>query len=155
TSPAIDRGVAILGPEVQYAGQGVFADIPAYPTVDFYGNPVDLGSGTPNLGACNAKNGEIATSLGDLAPEPTQTWLVYPQPARGMIHFVSPRPLTGKVTLALRNLKGELVQQDTLELATPQQEFELGLDASLANGIYVLSIGNGEEVHRRRMLLYR
>jgi len=37
-------------------------DVTEYPTVDFYGNPVDLSTGTPNIGACNAKHGEITRS---------------------------------------------------------------------------------------------
>ena len=57
-SPAIDKGLARLGPAIPGAGTGVFKNVPPYPTVDFYGNPIDLSNGTPNIGACNAKKGE-------------------------------------------------------------------------------------------------
>ena len=59
SSPAIEAGVSQLGPPIPGAGTGIFADIPAYPSVDFYGNPVDFSSETPNIGACNAKEGNI------------------------------------------------------------------------------------------------
>ncbi|MGA9651460.1 hypothetical protein [Pedobacter sp.] len=41
------------------AGKGKFVNVPAYPDVDFYGNPIDLSRGTPNIGACNTKKGAI------------------------------------------------------------------------------------------------
>jgi len=65
-SPAINQGVAKRGPAIPGAGTGVFKNVPPYPTVDFYGNPVDMSVGTPNVGACNAKNGE--TLLGSACP---------------------------------------------------------------------------------------
>lgn len=58
-SAAVNAGAAKQGPPIPGAGIGIFENISAYPTVDFYGNPIDLSSGTPNIGACNAKNGEI------------------------------------------------------------------------------------------------
>jgi hypothetical protein len=58
-SDAINAGVAKLGPPIPGAGRGVFKNISKYPIVDFYGNPIDLSKGTPNIGACNAKKGEI------------------------------------------------------------------------------------------------
>ncbi len=58
-SAAVDAGVAKQGPPIPGAGTGIFEDLTPYPTVDFYGNPIDLSSGTPNIGACNAKHGEI------------------------------------------------------------------------------------------------
>lgn len=56
-SPAINRGAIKRGPAIPGAGTGIFKDVPPYPTVDFYGNPVDLSNGALNIGACNSKNG--------------------------------------------------------------------------------------------------
>jgi hypothetical protein len=58
-SPAINNGVARLGPPVPGAGEGIFKDLVEYPVVDFFGNPLDLSSVTPNIGASNSKTGEI------------------------------------------------------------------------------------------------
>ena len=60
-SPTINRGIAKEGPPLPGAGTGIFKNLPTYPTVDFYGNPVNLQEGTPNIGACNAKNGSTMT----------------------------------------------------------------------------------------------
>ena len=54
-SLALDNGAPRRGPVVKGAGYGVFKDITAYPEVDFFGNPIDLSAGTPNIGACNLK----------------------------------------------------------------------------------------------------
>jgi hypothetical protein len=69
-SAAINKGLALRGPPIPGAGTGIFKDVSEYPTVDFYGNPVDLSSGTPNIGACNAKNGETTRhSASGLSPQ--------------------------------------------------------------------------------------
>ncbi|MEX0274810.1 MAG: sulfatase-like hydrolase/transferase [Flavobacteriaceae bacterium] len=58
-SPALGSGRAIVEPPFPMAGQGIFANITARATVDYFGNPVDLtGSGT-NMGAYNG-SGEPA-----------------------------------------------------------------------------------------------
>ncbi len=75
TSPAIDSGVAHVGPPIPNAGSGIFENLTPYPIVDYYGNPIDLSSGTPNVGACNAKDGSIV-------PEPAV-------PASGLSVFPS------------------------------------------------------------------
>ncbi|MEP2023971.1 MAG: right-handed parallel beta-helix repeat-containing protein [Reichenbachiella sp.] len=59
SSPAINSGSNKMGPAIPGAGEGVFRNVPAYPKVDFFGNPVDFSSGQINIGACNSKKGEI------------------------------------------------------------------------------------------------
>jgi hypothetical protein len=61
-SSAVNAGIAKQGPPIPGAGTGVFKDLTEYPTKDFYGHPIDLSFGTPNIGACNAKNGEVKIS---------------------------------------------------------------------------------------------
>jgi hypothetical protein len=61
-SPAINAGVAHLGPAIPGAGQGIFAHIPAYPNTDYFGNPVSLASGSPNIGVSNRKDGYVAST---------------------------------------------------------------------------------------------
>jgi hypothetical protein len=73
-SPAIDAGVAEPGPPVPGAGTGVFVNVPAYPDVDFFGKPVDFFNGTPNIGACNAKAGEVVAPPAN----PVQKIAVFP-----------------------------------------------------------------------------
>ena len=50
-SPARNAGIAFDQPEFPKAGVGIFADIPAYPEVDLYGNPIFWQEGYVNIGA--------------------------------------------------------------------------------------------------------
>ena len=68
TSAAVNAGVTQQGPPIPGAGTGVFEHLPEYPNVDYYGHPIDLSSGTPNIGACNAKNGEDVTLTSQITP---------------------------------------------------------------------------------------
>ncbi|TLX78221.1 hypothetical protein E9993_00640 [Labilibacter sediminis] len=82
-SPAIDAGVANPGPPIPGAGSGIFIDVPEYPTVDYYGNPIDLSSGTPNIGACNAKITDSA--VGDYTHLPKLNFA--PNPTDGIVNL--------------------------------------------------------------------
>lgn len=152
-SPVINAGIALPGPIVENAGYGVFKDIPAYPVVDFYGNPIDLISGTPNIGACNDKMG-VSTSTKDLDANADANWLVYPQLAANQIKVTSRTPITGALILTLSSMNGQIVQQDSLS-AQGGTDFDFDLNAPVANGIYVLSIRSDRGLHSRRLLLYR
>jgi len=54
-SPALNKGITKQGPKIPDAFTNVFSHVPSFPNVDIYGNPVDLSSGKPNVGACNLK----------------------------------------------------------------------------------------------------
>lgn len=56
-SPAIDAGMVGAVPELPGAGQCVFKHVPALLTEDFFGNT--LNTQYLNIGACNAKSGEV------------------------------------------------------------------------------------------------
>ena len=62
-SGAINSGIAYSGnfthPAIPTGDSEIFANVESIPTVDFFGNKLEINS-TPNVGACNAKNGEIA-----------------------------------------------------------------------------------------------
>ena len=62
SSQAIDAGIAYTGnyahPAIPVDASTIFANVEEYPTVDFFGSSLS-GDSTPNIGASNAKNGEI------------------------------------------------------------------------------------------------
>lgn len=157
-SAAIDRGIPMRGPVVPGAGKGVFMDITAYPEVDFYGNPIDLFSGTPNIGACNVKY-PADTSSNDsttvVYTEKSDNWLIYPQPAAFSIQVVNGGNYSGEAEIFLYSLKGQMVQNDIRYLNPAEREILIHLDASLPNGIYILNIKNKGRLYSRRFVLYR
>ncbi len=66
-SPAINAGIAFDQPEFPMAGQGIFADISAYPEFDMFGNPINWENGSVNIGAfagfLDLENQSIKTGL--------------------------------------------------------------------------------------------
>ena len=150
-SPAINKGTAITGPIVKNAGYGVFKDIAPYPAVDLYGNPIDLSTGTPNIGACNYK-GSVGTSSPDLKGKES-SWLVYPNLSQSRIHFIYNGTLTEPVTVSLNNLNGQLIQLDHVTVDKGNAAFDLHLKSAIANGIYVLNIRSGELAESRKIVL--
>lgn len=125
TSAAINAGVAQQGPPIPGAGIGVFSDIPSYPNVDFYGNAIDLSTGTPNIGACNAKNGEL---LG-INNEVLNRIRIYPNPAKD---FIALKHVDENSQIAIYNSLGQAVVQIMFR--------ELIDVSNLKNGIYYLKI---------------
>ncbi len=134
SSQAIDAGVAYTGnyahPAIPVDASTIFVNVEEYPTVDFFGNSLSLDS-TPNIGASNAKNGEITLSnKSDIST--------------GKVYIQNPM-ISDKVVLygvnksyqyALVDILGRTKQQGFLEA----QKDEIILDESLNPGIYLLQL---------------
>ncbi|MFT5251577.1 MAG: hypothetical protein ACI87N_000561 [Flavobacteriales bacterium] len=120
-SAAIDKGVAKQGPPIPGAGIGIFENVPAFATVDFYGNSIDMSSGTPNIGACNAKNEEtLANKKFELKT------LLYPNPVKNVLNISE---INTNVNVKIYNCLGQLTIEKnttgTLDVSTlkPGQYF--------------------------------
>ena len=134
SSQAIDSGAAYTGnyahPPIPVDASTIFANVEEYPTVDFFGHSLS-GDSTPNIGASNAKNGEITlANKSDISTE--------------KIYIQNPM-ISDKVVLygvdkshqyALVDILGRTKQQGFLEA----QQDEIILDESLNPGIYVLRL---------------
>ena len=134
SSQAIDAGAAYTGnyahPAIPVDASTIFANVEEYPTVDFFGHSLS-GDSTPNIGASNAKNGEITlANKSDISTE--------------KIYIQNPM-ISDKVVLygvdkshqyALVDILGRTKQQGFLEA----QQDEIILDESLNPGIYVLRL---------------
>lgn len=132
-SAAINTGVAKQGPPIPGAGTGIFADISAYPAEDFYGNPIDLSTGTPNIGACNAKNGEILDVSQVLFNQ--KEIKILPNPASSEINILN---LKEKSLLKVYNVQGQILIQESART---------NIDVSnLKNGIYFIKIENNKAI---------
>lgn len=151
-SPAVNRGVAQTGPPVVGAGTGIFQNVPRYPTVDFFGNPVDLSTGTPNIGASNAKENVVSSVL---TPKASDLWLVYPQAADSSIHIQNKGGISGLTSISLVNLKGQSLYRATRNIAPSERNFDIQLPMALANGIYALTIKSKGVSRSHRLVFYR
>jgi hypothetical protein len=133
-SAAVNAGVAKQGPPIPGAGIGVFQNISKYPTEDFYGNPINFDSGTPNIGACNAKNGEISLHVSEETLNPNQI-IIYPNPVKNILKISG---LEVESSVKIYNTRGQLfIDKKTNKL----------IDIStLQKGVYFLKIENNKTI---------
>ena len=129
SSAAVNSGVAQQGPPLPGAGTGIFAHIPTYPNVDYYGHPINLSSGTPNIGACNAKNGEDVTlSVGNSFRKITKIkWTI----VDNQLLILNNNKL---ICMSIYDVTGKLLIQTKAVNSIPIE--------SLQKGIYILKIKN-------------
>ena len=134
SSQAIDAGAAYAGdyahPAIPVGASTIFANVEEYPTVDFFGHSLS-GDSTPNIGASNAKNGEISLSnKSDISTE--KVYIQNPIISdKVVLHGVDK-----SYQYALVDILGRTKQQGFLEAS----QNEIILDQILSSGIYILKL---------------
>lgn len=152
---AINAGLAKQGPAFPNAGQGIFNEIPTYVTSDFFGNPADLSAGTPNIGACNSKDGGVGIHYDKGTARLNQGCYVYPNPvSSSMILELQGRSI-GSLDLRIFDTKGRIVQVISDVRSIDGQLFSLELDPYINDGIYFLIADSGSEKVSSRFILDR
>ncbi len=58
------------------------------------------------------------------------------------------------IQVSLINLKGQVIQTEHISISPTENEFDLFLNSSMKNGIYVLNIQGKGIYHSRRIVLY-
>ena len=136
SSQAIDAGAAYAGdyahPAIPVGASTIFANVEEYPTVDFFGNSLS-GDSTPNIGASNAKNGEITLSnKSDLSTD--MVYIQNPMISEKVVLF----GVDKSYQYALVDILGRTKQQGFLEAS----QNEIILDQILSSGVYLLKLEN-------------
>ena len=136
SSQAIDAGAAYAGdyahPAITVGASTIFANVGVYPTVDFFGNSLS-GDSTPNIGASNAKNGEITLSnKSDLSTD--MVYIQNPMISEKVVLF----GVDKSYQYALVDVLGRTKQQGFLEAS----QNEIILDQILSSGVYLLKLEN-------------
>ena len=134
SSQAIDAGAAYAGnyahPAIPVGASTIFANVEEYPTVDFFGNSLS-GDSTPNIGASNAKNGEI--TLSDKSDHSTDiVYIQNPMISKKVVLFGADK----SYQYALVDILGRTKQKGFLEAS----QNEIILDQILSSGIYILKL---------------
>jgi hypothetical protein len=136
SSQAIDAGAAYTGnyahPAIPVGASTIFNNVEEYPTVDFFGNSI-TGDFTPNIGASNAKNGEITLSNKSDASS-DKVYIQNPMMSEKVVLFGIDKPYQ----YALVDILGRTKQQGFLEAS----QNEIILDQTLSSGVYLLKLEN-------------
>lgn len=140
---ALNKGIAKTGPIVPGAGTGVFKNVPPYPTVDFFGNPIDLSKGSPNIGA--SKEVLVVSATDEAAFLKDNALLVYPSLASKQI-TVKIDGYTGKKIKLY-----DLLKKCVMEVNITAQKGTMVLDVEkLPYGMYEVVMG--DKVRRKVVL---
>ena len=134
-SPAINSGTPYSGnyshPTIPVSDSEIFKSLEAVPTVDFFGRSLNVNS-TPNIGANNAKNGEITSTYNNDNP-----YLVN--------YFVDDKVifknLKNNYSYRLFDLIGREIKNGIVYNFNPM----IDLNQGLKNGIYEIVIENEKE----------
>jgi hypothetical protein len=152
-SPAIDKGLAIDVPIIPGAGKGVFQNLTPYPTVDFYGNPLEWGNGKVNIGSFNGKVG-IRTAVFE-NDTVDKGYFVYPVPSESKVFIKLGKEAEIPSRISLVNMKGQIVQIKHDLTREEEHLYSIEIDSSLPNGIYILHLKTAQKTYTRRLVLAR
>ena len=147
SSQAIDAGAAYAGdyahPAIPVDASTIFANVEEYPTVDFFGNSLS-GDSTPNIGASNAKNGEITLSnKSNLSTD--MVYIQNPIISEKVVLF----GVDESYQYALVDILGRTKQQGFLEAS----QNEIILDQILSSGVYLLKLENKANTFTTKILV--
>ena len=130
-SPAIDAGVNELGPAFPKSGWGIFSQIPIYPDVDYFGNPVDFQNGLINIGADNSKNGPITSIFNSSKLDNKISFRIFPNPNDGNFQIELFNNLN-QGNIIVKTIEGKIIYN------LPLNSQYLNLD--LISGVYILTL---------------
>lgn len=146
TSPAINAGIAYTGnfahPLIPVEESEIFSKIESQPTVDFFGQPLDINS-PPNIGAGNAKNGALSNLN---APHSVKKLFLE---SHYIEREIMVKGVRNELDFKLYDLLGRLKMKGVL--SKPQSIIEL--DKTIENGIYKIEFKNEDEIYTTNLLI--
>ncbi|GAB1308897.1 hypothetical protein KH5_15800 [Urechidicola sp. KH5] len=150
SSGAIDQGRMFTQPPFAAGGNGIFANIPVYPTEDIFGNTVDIATYPPNIGASNNFNSNSV--LGVSSFEETTLFGLYPNPVKDKINLNLSQELNNP-TVHVFDVMGKQVYMSN---QTMNQGVNLiDLPSNIRNGIYFLKLTDTNKSQTEQFILYR
>jgi hypothetical protein len=151
-SAAINAGVAKTGPIFPLAGKGIFKNIPSYPTEDYYGNPVNLSSGTPNIGVCNDKNGNISSDTFSIDLKPEKEARVYFDPASSNLVIKFEKSIDN-INVNVFNIESKALTTNKKLSKSANGTFMLYMNTGISKGVYIVKIDSGESQFAKRFIV--
>ncbi len=146
-SPGINTGIPKNGPVFPLAGQGIFKAIPAYAEVDFYGNPIDMSEGTPNIGASN-----VYSPVTGLQSISHQTQEIFKLESTIIDSVISVQLLKNnkQADVSITALNGQIVLKQTI-YGSSNHMAHIKLP-ELKNGLYFITVSSDNSKQTKRFI---
>jgi hypothetical protein len=153
-SKALNAGKIFPEPKFPMAGKGIFKNIKLYPDLDLYGNPVNVSTTIPNIGAYN---GEALnpTGIANFEILDASNMMVYPNPVKQNVYVTINALQQGKVKIHLSDLQGRVLNSSERKISQGPNNLDLVIDSNIGNGIYVVSIEEEGYFISKRIVLAR
>jgi len=153
-SAAENNGLSFPEPKFPMAGNGIFKDISLYPQIDLYGNPVNIRSEVPHIGAFN---GELVDDVGidDFEMLDKDSFSVYPNPVKEQVNAMFTAIENGTIQVSVSDLQGRVLQAQPFNVHIGENKLEMPIDANIRNGLYLLCIAEENAVLCQRIVIVR
>ena len=141
SSPAINSGVSYSGnyshPSIPVNDSDIFKTVEAIPTKDFFGRSLTINS-TPNIGANNAKNGEITT---------------YNNAPRLKHLFIKDKIEFNNIKYNYNYVVYDIIGREMMRGAIKNGNDQIALNGNLKNGVYEVVLENENIISSSKFIL--
>jgi len=152
-SAALDAGLTFEEPLFPQAGKGIFKDIPPVPDKDPYGNPVSLSTHAPNIGAYNGV--PVDVSVEDVPWKKGRDMVIYADNTTNTINIVAKFDKIGTLDIYMYDIFGRQVFSTQHYITKGMNSLKFGINNGIENGIYIVSVNNGEIFAGQKISLLR
>ncbi len=150
-SGPIDNGFSFPQPSFSAYGVGIFENISEYPTVDTFGEEVNINNNIPNIGASNAHNLYNTLSIDDYKNS-QYIFTIYPNPVKEDINLLFARDIQS-ASVEVFDVQGKSIY--TTLINPKVRKASIKLPYSIMNGIYFIRINDGITIETKQLILYR
>ena len=142
SSPAINSGIPFSGnyshPSIPVNDSDIFKTVEAIPTKDFFGRSLTVNS-TPNIGANNAKNGEITTYNNDTP--------------RLKDLFIKDKIEFNNIKYNYYYVVYDIIGREMMRGAINNGNYQIALNGNLKNGVYEVVLENENIILSSKFIL--
>ena len=142
SSPAINSGIPYSGnyshPSIPVSDSDIFKNVESVPTTDFFGRSLTVNS-TPNIGANNAKNGEITTYNNDTP--------------RIKDLFIKDKIEFNNIKYNYHYVVYDIIGREMMRGAINNGNDQIALNGNLKNGVYEVVLENENIILSSKFIL--
>ena len=150
---ALNAGVIFPEPVFPMAGKGIFKDIPPFPDKDLYGNPVSVGSIVPHIGAYNGEPLDVL-AVGKIHGGLDWEVNINTDILANTLNISVKSYGSEKLNISMFDISGRIVFSTQEHIMQGLNKLEYGI-GNFENGIYIISVNNGELYTSRKILIFK
>lgn len=149
-SIALNAGISFIEPLFPAAGKGIFKDVPRFPVEDIFGNPASVGNQAPHIGAYNGAALQTSTRITSLLEAK-----IYIDNLAGTINIEFEANMEDHFKTDLYELSGRSLFTSEQDVIQGRNELRIPMNSHIPEGVYILSISNGNKHYAEQLLIHK